>query len=98
MAETRAQTRQEVFSVLSDSLGEVIGQGTVVLLRINDRTRFFADLQLGSIEVVQLLERMGQWYPQVGEQFMAWIAAKPVRKLARLQVGEVVDFLTDAIR
>jgi acyl carrier protein len=87
--------RMEVFTELKDALGEVIGVDTVSLLQITDKTRFFADLELGSIEVVQLVERMGQRFP-LGEDFLAWLSEKSLIALARLQVGEVVDYITDA--
>jgi acyl carrier protein len=86
----------EIVQTLQTCLGEVIGADAVEILPINADTRLLQDLGLDSIELVRLLELVQQHYGPQMAQFLEHIQGLPVSKIARLTVGDVVEFIIDA--
>ncbi|MDR1387424.1 MAG: hypothetical protein LBJ44_07545 [Propionibacteriaceae bacterium] len=88
-------SQERVLADLVDALGQVMGQDTIAVLRVDERTRVFGELELGSIEMVQVLDVLSDRYP-LGDEFLEWLAQKPALTLARLRVGDIVRHIVDA--
>jgi len=88
-------TRDEIRDRVVEALGGVVGDDTIALLGVSEPTRLFTDLQLGSIEIVSLIEAISKYYP-LGDEFFAWVSKLSYREMARLSVGDIVDFIDHA--
>ena len=87
--------RDEIRARVVECLGTVLGEDTIAVLDVKDSTRLFSDLQLGSIEVVSLIEAISKYYP-LGDQFFAWVSKQSYWAMAHLTVGDIVDFIDHA--
>jgi len=93
--ETMQQSKEEIQAKVLECLGSVIGDDTVAVLKVTDSTRLFTDLQLGSIEVVSLVEALGKHYP-LGDEFFDWVSTMSYASMGRMTIGDVVDFIDHA--
>ena len=83
--EDREQIRATLEAILADRLGVDAG-------RLEDRTRFFADLGLASIDAVVLGEAIQAHYGRP-VPFGELMSAMGRRADRDLEIGELVDFL-----
>ena len=83
---------EDILDTLSGFLKEVIGEDWVDDVKIGMETSFSDDLELESIEFVDLAERVQAHY---GKQvdFVAWLSDLELDALIALKVGEVVEFI-----
>jgi len=88
-------SREDIRTKVVEALGSVLGEDTIAVLNVTDSTRLFSDLQLGSIEVVSLVEAIEKYYP-LGDQFFTWVSKLSYRAMAHLTVGDIVDFIDHA--
>jgi len=93
--ETTVQTHDEIRNTVIQCLSSVIGDDAVAVLTITDDTALFSDLELGSIEVVSLVEKLNEYYP-LADEFFAWVSKLSHHAMAHLTIGDVVDFIEHA--
>ena len=90
-------SREDIRTTVVEALGTVLGEDTMAVIEVTDATKLFADLQLGSIEVVALVEQIGKKYP-LGDEFFTWVSQQSYWTMAHLTVGDIVDFIENAQR
>jgi acyl carrier protein len=85
-------TTDQVLAELSAMIRDVVGEEWVGDAPITLETSFNDDLELESIELVALAERLSAAY---GEKvnFATWIADKELGEILALKVGDVVAYL-----
>jgi len=79
--------RRAVFPQLKEILTELMGADVAEIVGIREDSRFVADLEMDSIQIVAFAERINAMYGNVN--FIGWLSRMPIRKLARLTVGAV---------
>jgi acyl carrier protein len=84
--------REQVLRRLAEIIREVVAEDWIADFEIGEDTSFNQDLELESIEVVALAERLQAEYGQRVD-FAGWLAGKELHEIVQLRVGEVVDFL-----
>lgn len=84
--------RAEILEVITRLIREVVEEDWVTSQPIGFDTSFESDLELESIEVVALGERLREHY---GERldFAGWLSSMELPEMMNLQVGDVVDFV-----
>jgi len=92
MTEAAPAPHEDVLRTVEQLLIEVVGDELTLVGPITMETSFNADLELESIELVALAEKLGEHYgPSV--DFVAWISAKELDQIIALTVGELVEFI-----
>jgi hypothetical protein len=76
-------------------LADILGADVVEIVGVDERCEFFRDLQMGSIQIVALAEKLNAAHGAQAD-LVAWLSRKPMRALARLTVGQVADFIANA--
>jgi acyl carrier protein len=71
---------------------EVIGEDWEVDQPITRETSFSDDLELESIEFVQLAEKLQERYGK-DVDFVGWLSKKELDAIIKLKVGEVVEYI-----
>jgi len=95
--EMMENTREDIRTTVVEALGTVLGADAMAVIDVTDSTKLFSDLQLGSIEVVALVEQIGKKYP-LGDEFFTWVSQQSYWAMAHLTVGDIVDFIENAQR
>lgn len=84
-------TLHAITSMLAEVLGDEMIDGPVTL-----ETSFADDLELESLELVQLAELVQRhWGAKV--DFNAWIAGKSIDEIISLKVGDLVAYVDDCL-
>ena len=89
-------TRAEVQEQLAAMLRDVIGEAWAEDVPITAETSFSADLELESIELVALAEKLQEAYGRRVD-FAGWVAGKELGEIIGLRVGEVVEFIVSCL-
>lgn len=84
-------TRDEILAEIAAMLREVIGEEWAAETPIGMETTFGADLELESIEIVALGEKIQERYGDV--DFAGWLSAMQLEEIIELRVGQLVDFI-----
>jgi acyl carrier protein len=85
-----------VLEQLSGMLRDVIGEAWAEDVPIGLETSFSNDLELESIELVALAEKLQTTYGQRVD-FAGWVAGKELGEIIGLRVGEVVEFIVECL-
>jgi len=85
-----------VLEQLSGMLRDVIGEAWAEDVPIGLETSFSNDLELESIELVALAEKLRTTYGQRVD-FAGWVAGKELGEIIGLRVGEVVEFIVECL-
>lgn len=86
----------EVLEVVRRMLVDVIGPEYVVGLSIEMETTFDRDLQVESLEFVELAERLPAHFgPRV--DFVSWLAGMELDEIIALTVGDLVSFVVSSL-
>ncbi len=87
---------QEVLDTVRKILKEVVGDDIEMLGPIEMNTSFNNDLELESIELVALAEKLQQLY---GEKvnFVDWMSKKSLDEMIGLTVGDLVTFIASSL-
>jgi acyl carrier protein len=90
--ETETLTFDLVYRHVVDVLTAIVGPEHIERTGVSPATRFEADLELESMEIVQLAEELMEGY---GSQvdFVGWFAAMDLDELLELTVGQLVEFV-----
>jgi acyl carrier protein len=86
------ESRQEILETVGGMIREVIGEAWVSDTAIGMETTFSNDLEVESIEIVALAEKLQARY---GEQvdFPAWLSSMELEQIINLTVGQLVEFI-----
>jgi acyl carrier protein len=90
----RAEVEAEVLAAVTAMLGEVIGEGYVSGMDITLDSSFNQELEIESIELVLLAERIRERY---GERvdFVGFLADRTIDDLIEMTVGDLVRFIVE---
>jgi acyl carrier protein len=86
--ERKAEVLQEVSQMIREVIGEAWAQDAPITMA----TSFAQDLQVESIELVALSEKLTQRYGATVD-FPGWLAGMELDAIIGLTVGQVVDFI-----
>ena len=84
--------RQEILDALTEILREVVGAAWASEIEIGLDTSFSDDLELESIELVALAEKVQARYG-AGVDFVSWLSNLELSEIIALKVGDVVAFI-----
>jgi acyl carrier protein len=84
---------QDVLDVVAALLRDVVGEDWIADVDITPELTFSRDLELESVELVELAERLQERY---GERIdlAGWLSNREIEELVELRVGDVVDYIT----
>lgn len=83
-------------SVVATLIREVLGDGFGDDVDIALETSFWKDLEVESIELVTLGERLQEHYGEKVD-FVAWLSGKELDQIIELKVGDLVSFIDRAL-
>ena len=86
------ETPEQVFEFLRQAIAEVIGEEAASLVEIRYGSQFIKDLEMDSIQIVAFGEKVNDRYGATVD-FVGWLSNKPIRKLLKLTVGDVAEFI-----
>jgi acyl carrier protein len=94
---TPPDARDEIFKQLKDIITDIIGADAAEIVGIYESSAFVGDLEMDSIQIVSFAEEVRNRY---GDRinFTAWLSKIPLRKIVKLKVGDVVDYIGPALR
>jgi acyl carrier protein len=75
----------------------IIGRDAAEFLEFSERSSFIDDLEMDSIQLVHLAQRVNELY---GDRidFIGWLSAKPVDEILALTIGDVTAFVEKGSR
>lgn len=82
----------ETLGVLSEIIREVMGEDAPPDLRIEAGTSFADELELESIEFVELAEKVQARY-EGRVDFVAWLSTKELDEILKLKVGDLAEHI-----
>jgi acyl carrier protein len=85
-----------VFSEVERMIIDIIGAEAAEFTDISEQSTFVADLEMDSIQIVQLAEGINELY---GKQvnFLGLLSDKSLKELLKLTVGDIVEFIETSI-
>jgi acyl carrier protein len=86
--------RQEILEVVAGELRNVIGEEWARDLTIAMDTSFANDLEVESIEIVALSERLHDRYGE-SIDLAGWLSSMDLDEIMRLTVGQLVDRIAE---
>lgn len=91
---TPEQADQEIFVVLRNCIGEVIGEEFASEMDISPSSSFTRDLEMDSIEIVAFSERVKKHF---GQQinFTGWLSGMDIDQLISLNIGDIITFIRE---
>ena len=89
---TEEERKDEILREVARLIREVIGEEWALEAPITAATSFSQDLQVESIELVALSEKLQQRYG-ASVDFPGWLAGMELDEIIGLTVGQVVDFI-----
>jgi acyl carrier protein len=87
------EARAEILRDVTRILAVVVGEDWVDETPITMQTTFSRDLEVQSIELVVLFERLRERYGE-GIDFPAWLTDMDTDRVMELTVGDLVDFIS----
>lgn len=85
-------SRERTLEEIAGLIREVIGEEWALDTEIGMDTAFATDLELESIEFVELAEKMQARYGTEVD-FVGWLSDKEIEEILGLTVGDVVEFV-----
>ena len=92
---TADATRERILGEIAAMIREVIGEEWADETEIEVDTSFGADLELESIEIVALGEKIQARWPEV--DFAAWLTGMQLEEIVELRVGQLVDYIASCL-
>ncbi len=84
--------RQQILQEVAQAIAEVIGDEWVSETPITMETSFGQDLEVESIELVALSEKLQARYGATID-FPSWLASMQLEEIIGLTVGQLVDYI-----
>jgi acyl carrier protein len=82
----------DILAAVSAMLRDVIGEEWIQTKVIDMSTTFSQDLEVESIEIVQLAEKIQEKYGAI--DLPSWLASKDLDEIIGLTVGDLVKFIS----
>jgi acyl carrier protein len=89
-------TATEVLATVAELIGEVVGAEYSLGLEIASDTSFQEDLELESIEFVELAEKLIETYG-ARVDFAGWLATMDVDEIIAMTVGQLVAYIVGSL-
>ena len=89
---TNKGERGEILGTLDRVLREIIAESWADEVEISETTSFNDDLELESIELVALAEKLQDYYG-ASVDFVGWLSAKELDDIIALTVGDLVEYI-----
>lgn len=87
--------KKEVFELLKKFITEVLGEDIADELDITEDSTFTKDLEMDSIEIVALAEKVRNHYND-DMDFNGWIATLDMDQLINLRIIDIINFIINA--
>ncbi|MEO8751322.1 MAG: acyl carrier protein [Casimicrobiaceae bacterium] len=84
------QDKAEILASVAEMIKEVVGEEWMAEMPITMETSFFHDLEVESIELVALSEKVQARYGATVD-FPTWLAGMELDQIIALTVGQLVD-------
>lgn len=88
------ERKADILQAITQMIEEVIGEEWVSETPITMDTKFVHDLEVESIELVALSEKIQARYGQ-DVDFPAWLAGMELDQIIELSVGQLVDYVAE---
>jgi acyl carrier protein len=88
--------RVRVLATVARSIRDVVGDDFELAAPITLDTSFNADLELESIELVALAEKLQEHYGDKVD-FVAWVSDKELDEIIGLRVGALVEYICQCL-
>lgn len=85
-------SKKEILNILITIIQEIIGDEWLDDKEINSQTSIANDLEMESIEVVELAEKIKAYYGDRVD-FVKWMSSMELDQIINLTIGEVVDYI-----
>jgi len=86
------ETRDNIFNNLDKLIKQVIGEEWSDTIDVNMESIFSKDLEMESIEIVELAEKIkGSYGDRI--DFVKWLSSMELDQIINLKVGEVVEYI-----
>lgn len=85
----------EIFELLKNFITEVLGEDVADELDITENSTFTKDLEMDSIEIVALAEKVRNHYND-DMDFNGWIATLDMDQLINLRIIDIINFIINA--
>jgi acyl carrier protein len=85
-----------VFSQLERMITDIIGEEAAEFIEISEQSTFVTDLEMDSIQIVQLAEQINELYGRRVD-FLSLLSDKSLDELLKLTVGDIVEFIETSI-
>ena len=95
-AGTSSATTAEVLNTVREMIKQVVGDDFEMLAPIDLGTSFNNDLELESIELVTLAEKLQERYGEKVD-FVNWMSKKSLDEMIGLTVGDLVVFIVESL-
>jgi len=89
---TLEESKAEILATISEMIKEVIGEDWVRETPITMDTSFVSDLEVESIELVALSEKIQARYGE-SVDFPSWLSGMELEQIIALTVGQLVDYI-----
>lgn len=89
---TMQERKAEILQTIANMIQEVLGEDWVRETPITMETTFSHDLEIESIELVTLSEKLQAKYGETID-FPSWLAGMELDQLIGLKVGTLVDYI-----
>jgi acyl carrier protein len=86
---------QDVLGVVASLLRDIVGEEWIAEMEITPGLTFSRDLELESVELVELAERLQDHYGQQID-LAGWLSDRQIEELVELRVGDLVDHIAAA--
>lgn len=85
-------TKEKVFEKVKQFVSDIIGAEIAAELDITMESGFTKDLEMDSIELVALAEKIRA---EFGEQidFVQWLSGMDLDRIIKLNIGDIVDYI-----
>jgi acyl carrier protein len=85
-----------IFSQLERMITDIIGEEAAEFIEISEQSTFVTDLEMDSIQIVQLAEQINELYGKRVD-FLSLLSDKSLDELLKLTVGDIVEFIETSI-
>lgn len=86
----------DTLNTVAAFIREIIGEDYIDDIEIKPETTFADDLEMESIEIVELAEKVRDYYGETVD-FADWISGKELDDIINLTIGEVVDYIKSCL-
>lgn len=88
--------RENIYEGVKGFLTEVIGEEFIEEYDLGEASTLTGDLEMESIEIVELAEKVKSAFGQAAEM-SEWMARLSLEQLIKLTIGDIVEFVDNAI-